>query len=213
MSPLASASGIVIVDYGMGNVGSIQNMLRHLGFTALISSRVEDIETAHRLIIAGVGAFDTAMTSLAELGLLPVLHRRALRDKVPVLGICLGMQIFTAKSQEGKLPGLGWFDAETVRFRFPETGERLKVPHMGWNRVSLRKPSRLTTGLLEEPRFYFVHSFHCVCNDTSDELMTTAYGQPFASAIERENLFGVQFHPEKSHRFGMKLLENFARID
>jgi len=205
-------SKVVIIDYGMGNVGSIQNMLKHVGVPAIISKTSEDVETADKLIIAGVGAFDAGISSITALDVFPVINERVLVRKVPILGICLGMQLFTKSSEEGKLPGLCWFNAETKRFDISNLSEKLRVPHMGWNTAKVSKSSKLVKDLPEDSRFYFVHSFHCVCNDKSDELLSTHYGYDFASAIERENVYGVQFHPEKSHKFGMKILENFARL-
>ncbi len=203
---------ILIVDYGMGNLGSIVNMLRHLGFGSQISSRPEDVAAADKLIISGVGAFDNAMRKFDRLGILPVLEEKVLRSGTPILGICLGMQLFTRGSEEGELPGFGWFAAETRRFSFAPDQDGLKVPHMGWNLVAQAKASRLFAGMPDEPRFYFVHSYHCVCDQARDLITETNYGYRFASSIERENIFGVQFHPEKSHKFGMKLLENFAQL-
>jgi len=202
---------IVIVDYGMGNLASIQNMLKHIGVRAAISGDAAAVESAGKLILPGVGAFDSGMKKLHELGLVPVLDRRVREDAVPVLGVCLGMQLFTRCSEEGTASGLGWIAAGTRRFAFRGEPARLKVPHMGWNAVAVNKPSVLFHEMHEEPRFYFVHSYHLVCDDEEDVLCRTHHGYDFASAVERGNVYGVQFHPEKSHKFGMKLLENFAR--
>lgn len=201
---------IVIVDYGMGNLGSILNMLKKIGAEAVISSRIEEIEQASKLILPGVGAFDNGMRNLAERGVQAVLDRKVLGEKTPILGICLGMQLFSRQSEEGRLPGLGWIEAETVRFRFDEVNSHLKIPHMGWNTVRVAKESPLFRDTNGEERFYFVHSFHVVCRDRRDILAETPYGFDFTSAVQRGNIMGVQFHPEKSHRFGMKLLKNFA---
>lgn len=204
---------IVIVDYGMGNLGSIANMLRKAGAEARIASAADEVARAGKLVLPGVGAFDAGMRNLEERGLLPALRERALGAKVPVLGICLGMQLFCRSSEEGSREGLGWFDARCVRFRFPEGAAPRKVPHMGWNTVAAVRESALFRGMPPVPRFYFVHSFHVVCRDPGDVLATTDYGIPFASAVGRGNLLGVQFHPEKSHSFGMRLLRNFAEAD
>jgi glutamine amidotransferase len=202
---------VVIIDYGVGNAGSIRNMLKAAGTPAMISSRAEDIEAADRLILPGVGAFDTAMRSLAETGLVPALTA-SVRDRgVPVLGICLGMQLLTRGSTEGQLPGLGWIDAETVRFQF-DGNRALNIPHMGWNSVTPTPGSRLFHGLAEESRFYFVHSFHVVCDSRDVVAAECQYGYPFAAAVEQRNVFGTQFHPEKSHRFGLALLRNFVSM-
>ena len=203
---------ITIIDCGMGNLGSILNMLKKIGVTAVISSNIYDIEEAKKLILPGVGAFDNGMKNLNDRGLIPLINRKVLVDGVPILGICLGMQLFSKRSEEGVLPGLGWIDAETVRFRFNSAGTNLKIPHMGWNFVDIRRENLLFRGMDENPRFYFVHSYHVICNNSSDVLTTTSYGYNFISAVNKENIFGVQFHPEKSHKFGMRLLSNFIAL-
>lgn len=203
---------IVIVDYQMGNVGSIQNMLHRLGFASEVSGDRERIRRAGRLILPGVGAFDSGIRHLTEAGVLDVLNERVLGDKVPVLGICLGMQLLTRGSEEGQLPGLGWLDAETIRFQFLDPRPELRIPHMGWNSLRVVGDSALFSGYQEEPRFYFVHSYHVKCHDQSDQAGVTTYGLPFTSAVHRGNVMGTQFHPEKSHKFGMQLLKNFATL-
>ena len=201
---------LVVVDYGMGNVGSIANMLRKVGAEAQISSDHSVIEAADQLILPGVGAFDQGMHNLGERGLTPLLGRKVLEEKTPILGVCLGMQLFAKASEEGRCPGLGWLDATAVRFR-PEASEgKLKVPHMGWNTLEPQRPHPLLEGLEAQARFYFVHSFHLVCTHPSLVLTRTSYGLPFVSSIAQDNILGVQFHPEKSHRFGMQLYRNFA---
>lgn len=199
---------ITIVDYQMGNLGSISNMLKKLGVPSRITADPQDIAAASKLILPGVGAFDAGMDNLARSGLLPVLNERVLQAGVPTLGICLGMQLMTLRSEEGQRPGLGWVDAVALRFR--PTDAALKVPHMGWNRVHPARSAPLIDGLPEEPRFYFVHSYFVRCQRLEDVLMTTRYGQEFHSAFQHGNVAGVQFHPEKSHKFGMALLRNFA---
>lgn len=201
---------LVVVDYGMGNVGSIANMLRKVGAEAKISSDHSVIEAADKLILPGVGAFDQGMHNLSERGLIPLLTRRVLEEKTPILGVCLGMQLFAKSSEEGRCPGLGWVEATAVRFRPEGTEGRLKVPHMGWNTLEPQLPHPLLEGLGAQARFYFVHSFHLVCTHPSIVLTRTSYGGLFVSAIARDNILGVQFHPEKSHRFGMQLYRNFA---
>jgi imidazole glycerol-phosphate synthase subunit HisH len=203
---------IVIVDYGMGNLGSIANMLKKIGAEAAISSNVSIVEQADKLILPGVGAFDNGMNNLKELGLIPVLNRKVLEENTPILGICLGMQLITKSSEEGTLPGLGWVDAKTVRFRFDKMQTNLKVPHMGWNTITINQPCQVFNDMYEEPRFYFVHSYHAVCNNEKNVLSTTHYGYDFTSSIVSDNIVGTQFHPEKSHKFGMLLLKNFANI-
>ena len=199
---------IVIVDYKIGNLGSIQNMLKKIGVASEISSDPDCIRSAARLILPGVGAFDAGMDHLRRSGLIQVLEDRVRVARVPVLGICLGMQLMTRGSAEGKLDGLGWIDASVLRFQ--PSDPALKVPHMGWNRVMRMRASELTGGLPEESRFYFVHSYYVRCDDPNDVLLTTSYGENFHSAYQNGNIWGVQFHPEKSHRFGMALLRNFA---
>ncbi|MCM2356960.1 MAG: imidazole glycerol phosphate synthase subunit HisH [Geobacteraceae bacterium] len=203
---------IVIIDYGMGNLGSIFNMLKKIGAQALISSDVEEIEQADKLILPGVGSFDNGMRNLNEGGFRSVLDKKVLRDKVPILGICLGMQLFSRKSAEGSLTGLGWLEAETVRFSF-DVRMGPKVPHMGWNTVQIVKSSRIFDDIYHDSRFYFVHSYHVVCRNEADVLTRTFHGFDFASSVARDNIIGVQFHPEKSHKFGMKLLKNFAELN
>lgn len=199
---------IVIINYGIGNVGSILNMFKHIGVQAKISVDPEDLLQASGLILPGVGSFDTGMTKLRESGYSDMLDEQVIAKKIPVLGICLGMQMLTQKSEEGELPGLGWIDAETIRFRVPT--HEYKIPHMGWNELIIDQPAPLMKGLAEENRFYFVHSYHVVCRNSKDVLANTRYCYEFCSVFQHENIMGTQFHPEKSHRFGMQLLSNFA---
>jgi glutamine amidotransferase len=201
---------IVIIDYGMGNVGSIRNMLLWIGAKACISADPEVISQADKLILPGVGAFDNGMRNLNDLGLVTLLTELVIGQKKPLLGICLGMQLLGNRSEEGSLPGLGWIDAETVRFRFDDEHAHLKIPHMGWNSVRLEKESLLFRNSNAEERFYFVHSYHMVCRERGDILTETTYGFDFVSAVERGSILGVQFHPEKSHKFGMKLMQHFV---
>jgi len=202
---------IAIVDFDMGNLGSIQNMLSRLGFESEITSDLDRIAEADKLILPGVGAFDMAMTNLAERQMIPLLNNLVLKKKVPIIGICLGMQLLSNRSEEGNLPGLGWIEADTIRFKFsPE--KNLRVPHMGWNTVDIRKDSCIFKDMYKEPRFYFVHTYHVKCKSDDSILATTDYGFDFTSAVSKDNVYGVQFHPEKSHKFGMKLLQNFAEL-
>jgi glutamine amidotransferase len=201
---------ITIIDIGMGNLGSIVNMLEKIKVKAVISSDENDIFKAEKLILPGVGSFDNAMKNLNDMHLISILNSRVNEDKIPILGICLGIQLFTKRSEEGVLPGLGWIDATTVKFNFSVENVQLKVPHMGWNTVNPKHDSSLFCGLLNESRFYFVHSYHIICNNTQDILSTTHYGYDFVSSIQSGNIYGTQFHPEKSHKFGMKVLQNFA---
>ena len=200
---------ITIIDYKTGNLGSIQNILKKIGVQSIITSDRKEIATATKIILPGVGAFDTGMKNLVDLDLVDILNQKVLNDRIPVLGICLGMQLLSKGSEEGSLQGLGWIDAETIRFRFVDTAE-YKIPHMGWNFTTQHKESKLFSGMFPEPRFYFVHSYYFKANDEGDILTSTSYETEFTSAIEKGNILGVQFHPEKSHKFGMKLLRNFV---
>ena len=198
---------ITIIDYNMGNVGSIRNMLKKVGVESRITAEPSLIAVAEKLVLPGVGAFDAGMDNLQRSGAMAALRKRVLEDRVPILGICLGMQLMARSSEEGQRAGLGWIDAEVLRF---DSGAALKVPHMGWNRVEVVRESPLTASLPAEPRFYFVHSYFVRCRNEADVLLSTPYGRPFHSAFRRDNVYGVQFHPEKSHKFGMALLANFA---
>lgn len=202
---------ITIVDYGMGNLGSVQNMFKRIGIESEITGDLGLIAKAEKILLPGVGAFDAAMEKINAGGFKELLNKKVLEEKVPTLGICLGMQLLTYSSEEGKLPGLGWIPARTTKFVF-ESGSKLKVPHMGWNRVYEKNPSPLIENLPPEPRFYFVHSYYVQVEDPRHVLTTTIHGVEFNSIIQKDNIFGAQFHPEKSHKFGMKLLENFARL-
>ena len=201
---------IVVVDYGLGNLGSIANVLKKIGAHAVVSSDPAVVEKADKLILPGVGAFDAGMKNLETRGLIPLLNYRVLEQKTPILGVCLGMQLLCKRSEEGQLPGLGWLDAEVIRFKFDGNIANLKIPHMGWNTLAVRQPHPLFADLEAENRFYFVHSYHVVCADMGNVLAQTNYGFDFASAVVKDNIMGVQFHPEKSHKFGMRLYKNFA---
>jgi glutamine amidotransferase len=203
---------ITIVDYGLGNLASIKNMLKRIGCPSIITGDLAQIENAGKLILPGVGAFDNGMTNIEQRGLLPVLNKKALNDKIPVLGICLGMQLLTNKSEEGIKPGLGWIDAECKKFQLKDISDKLKIPHMGWNDVQPRSTSTIFKNYQDEISFYFVHSYHVICKNDSDILGTTSYGRDFTSAVQKDNIMGVQFHPEKSHKFGMQLLKNFCDL-
>ena len=203
---------ITVVDYKMGNLGSIFNMLKKIGIPATLASEPEAILQAEKLILPGVGAFDNGMKNLHESGLSDALAEKVLNRKTPILGLCLGMQLFTKGSEEGALEGLGWIGAHAVRFGFDGSHPGLKVPHMGWNNVVVRKEHHLFANPDERvPRFYFAHSYHVVAEDRSDVLAEADYGYMFVAALQRDNIIGVQFHPEKSHRHGIALLRNFAQ--
>jgi imidazole glycerol-phosphate synthase subunit HisH len=203
---------IIIIDYKMGNLGSIFNMLKKIGISSKISSSHDDILSASKLILPGVGAFDNGMQNLKQAELISVLNEKVLIHKAPILGICLGMQLFTRSSEEGKSAGLGWIAGSTSRFRFDANRTRLRIPHMGWNTVAFKQDSIFHYGYEEEPRFYFVHSYHVVCDQEKNIAGKTLYGYEFVSALQKDNIYGVQFHPEKSHKFGMRLLRNFVEL-
>lgn len=205
---------IAILDYGLGNLGSIQNMLRFIGAKCRITADPSEIDAADKLILPGVGKFDAGMSMLVERGLDASVHRAAAEGR-PVLGICLGMQLLGEASEEGELPGLGLVPFRCIRFDFvgmDREAEALKVPHMGWDVVDFSKPSPLVEGVEGRQRYYFVHAYRAVCDDPSDVLMTCEYGVKFAAAVSRGCVYGVQFHPEKSHDFGITLLKNFAEV-
>jgi glutamine amidotransferase len=198
---------VTIVDYNLGNLGSIENMIKKLGVDVVISSDPKVIESSDHIILPGVGAFDEGMTRLSNSGLIPVLNNVALLMRKPVLGICLGMQLMAHKSEEGKLSGLGWIDAEVVKFDLKETA--FKTPHMGWNYMNaVRENSLFRTS--NRDRFYFVHSYHLCCRDVSDVLATSYHGIDFVSCFKRDNIVGIQAHPEKSHKFGLEFLNAFC---
>jgi len=201
---------ITVINYGMGNLGSLINMFKRIGVKASIESDPERIRKAEKIVLPGVGAFDSAMSSINKVpGMIETLNHKALVEKIPILGVCLGMQLFTRCSEEGNLPGLGWIPASTLRF---PKHQGLKVPHMGWNIARSNSDSKLMLNVIDESRYYFVHSYYVHVEDQTNSLMKTNYGIEFDSAIGKENIYGVQFHPEKSHRYGMQILQNFAKL-
>ena len=198
---------IVIIDIGVGNVGSMQNMLRKIGADSRISSSPEDIISADALILPGVGAFDHVVKALNNSNLKNIIEKKVLVEKVPFLGVCVGMQLLFESSEEGEESGLGWISGHVNKFTVAD----LKIPHMGWNIVKSPKVNKLLPFLNEEQRFYFVHSYHVKCDPTY-VIGVTNYGYDFCCAVNKENIFGVQFHPEKSHRFGMELFKRFVGL-
>jgi glutamine amidotransferase len=206
------ATVIVIVDCGIGNTGSIVNMLRRCGNQTCVASSPEIVESASKLILPGVGSFDYGMRRLGALDLVSVLEKKVIHQRTPILGICLGLELFTRCSEEGEERGLGWLDAETVKFRSASKGCEIKVPHMGWNTISRERAADGLPALNGEGRFYFAHSYHVVCDREDDVFATTGYGYTFPSVVRHENILGVQFHPEKSHRFGLAFLRDFAAL-
>lgn len=208
---VSSGADVTIVDYGMGNLGSIANMFKKLGAQAIVTGSAEEIASARRLLLPGVGSFDSGMRHLHERGLVDVLNRKARDERCPTIGICLGMQLLMERSDEGQLPGLGWIAGEARRLAVNGSTPTLRLPHMGWNTVDIVRSDGLYAGMAGEVRFYFVHSYGVACRSEEDVLSRTTYGDAFVSALQQGNVFGTQFHPEKSHRFGMQLLSNFLR--
>jgi glutamine amidotransferase len=197
---------IVVVDHEMGNVGSIVNMMKKIGHPVVVSRAPEVIAAADKLILPGVGSFDAGMEKIHAFGLQTSLTRKVMEERTPVLGICLGMQLMGERSAEGSARGLGWVAAESVRF----SSEVERVPHMGWNTIEPEGAHWLFEGLPAESRFYFVHSYHVVCASQRDVIASCRHGLKFCAALAHDHILGVQFHPEKSHKFGMQLLRNFA---
>lgn len=202
---------IAIINYGLGNLTSIQNMHKRLGIAAIISNDPDKIKNASKLILPGVGHFKKGMENLHNSGLKDLLDDLVLNQKKPILGICLGAQLMTKHSEEGDVDGLGWVDAITVRFDQTKING-LKVPHMGWSDIHTTDSNPLWTNLPPEPRFYFVHTFHFLFDAKNEISATSTHSYEFACAFQKENIFGTQFHPEKSHKFGMKVIENFYKL-
>jgi len=200
---------ITIIDYGLGNLVSVKNMLKKLSVESFITDDPKKISEAKKMILPGVGAFDNGMNLIKQKGLLGVLNEKVLEEKIPVLGICLGMQLLTKGSEEGIEKGLGWVDAQTIKFSFPDN--TLKIPHMGWDYIQVQKQNPLID-LKSKHRFYFVHSYHVKCNDEKDVVAVCDYGTQFTCMLNHGNIYGAQFHPEKSLKFGMELLSNFSKV-
>lgn len=203
---------ITIVDYNMGNIASVKSMIKKIGYESIVTSDPKVLMNAQKIVLPGVGSFDYGMKNLNGLCLVDVIKDKVLTEKVPLLGICLGMQLLTKGSEEGSSIGLGLIDAYTNRLALQESEKKLKVPHMGWNYVCSKQESILFKDMEKDMRFYFVHSYYVNCFDKKDSLAVTNYGNEFTCAFGRDNIFGVQFHPEKSHRYGMKLLKNFMEL-
>ena len=203
---------IAVVNYGLGNVYSILNMLNKIGAKdSVLAYSPEEIEQADKIILPGVGAFDTGMELLKNSGLLSAINKHVLEEKKPLLGICLGMQMLGNSSEEGTSLGLGYINFVNKRFSFEN--QILKVPHMGWDYVTVeKKENPLVYNNITPARYYFVHSYHAICENPDNVLMSCNYGYLFAAAVSHENIYGVQFHPEKSHKYGMQLLSNFVKV-
>jgi len=203
---------IVIVDYGMGNLGSVLKSIKKINSDVIISRSGEDILKAKKLVLPGVGNFSKGMENLNELNYIDILNDRVLKDKIPILGICLGMQLFASCSEEGGSLGLSWLDATVVRFHITDK-MKWKVPHIGWNSIQIiKKNDSLLNGINNNDLFYFVHSYHMKCNDKLDILTSTNYDNTFVSSVSKGNICGTQFHPEKSHDNGFNIIKNFISI-
>lgn len=203
---------ISVIDYGAGNIASVVNMIRHVGGEAEVISSPQHLTHVEKLLLPGVGSFDHAMECLKEGGWLDELNKCVLERKVPVMGICLGMQLMCKSSEEGVAQGLGWIDAQVLKFDFQSDAVRLKVPHMGWNAATVVKRDPLFVDHATERRFYFVHSYYVDCHNKDDVLLSCSYGHSFVAGFRNRNVWGFQFHPEKSHRFGMEIFKRFLEV-
>lgn len=204
---------IGIIDYGLGNVKAFLNVFKSLNISATQVKHSEELFKADKLLLPGVGSFDYAMQRLIDSGMRDTLDDIVLNKNIPVLGVCVGMQIMSESSEEGKLKGLGWINSEVRKFDFAKLKAKVQVPHMGWNDVTPVFPSAIMKNLEVSSRFYFLHSYYFHCKDPGDIIATTDYGIKFASAVKSNNIYGVQFHPEKSHLWGVQLLKNFAELN
>ncbi len=203
---------ITIVDYGSGNIEAFKNIYKRLNIECEVATTPDEILQAKKLILPGVGAFDETMRILRDSGMIEALNKQVLENKVPVIGICVGMQILSKRSDEGELNGLGWIDAEVKKFDVSKLTQKPHLPHMGWNTFQAEKESPILAELEPEKGFYFLHTYYFSCNNQDDILTSTVYGDRYTSAVNHDNIFGVQFHPEKSHSNGVQLLKNFANL-
>lgn len=203
---------IAITDYGLGNIKALANVFYKLNISVIIANKSEDFQNATKIILPGVGSFDYAMQRLNNSGMRETIEKKVLYEKLPILGICVGMQMLAKKSEEGVLPGLGWIDGEVKKFVLPSVSSTMRIPHMGWNNIKPLHTCGLLKGMDEASRFYFLHSYYFKCANTSDIIATSNYDIVFDSAVNNKNVYGVQFHPEKSHERGVQLLENFAKL-
>ncbi|MBN1213871.1 MAG: imidazole glycerol phosphate synthase subunit HisH [Candidatus Lokiarchaeota archaeon] len=201
---------ITIIDYGMGNLRSVQKAFERIRVKAIITSREDDILNADKIILPGVGHFERGFANLKKLGIFEILNSAVIEKKIPILGICLGMQLMTEYSEEGNCEGLGWIKGKTRKFNFQI--KKLKIPHMGWNNLNIKRENNLTHNIDNNDFFYFVHSYFVTCDDENDIISETSYGERFVSSFQRDNIYGCQFHPEKSHDAGLQVLRNFAEI-
>lgn len=203
---------IAIVNYGLGNISAFSNIYKSLGVPFFLAESAQQLATADKIILPGVGSFDNAMKLLKSSGMYEVLNQRVLEAGIPVLGVCVGMQMLASASDEGVEPGLGWIDGVVKKIDGAAVAGGLILPHMGWNAVRSLSGNRLLDGLERESEFYFLHSFYFHCNQAGDAIADVEYGRRFTCAVNRGNIFGTQFHPEKSHKNGIRLLKNFAEF-
>lgn len=203
---------ITIIDYGLGNIKAFVNVYERLNIKINIAHNSSEIKSASKLILPGVGSFDYAMQQLNKSGMREEIDRKVLEEKIPVIGICVGMQMMAKSSDEGLLPGLGWFDAEVKLFDIEKIPFKTRLPHMGWNTINIVDDVSLFSQLNNESKFYFLHSYFFKCNKEEEIIAKTEYGIEYASAVKRGNIYGIQFHPEKSHQNGIQLLHNFAKL-
>ncbi len=203
---------ITIIDYGVGNIFAFQNVYKRLDIPTKIAQTSQDLSDAQKLILPGVGSFDYAMSQLNSSGMREKLDELVSEKKIPVIGICVGMQMMGNRSDEGKLEGLKWIDSEILKFDESLIQQRTKLPHMGWNDVMPVNDHPLFRGLEKDAIFYFLHSYYFKCNNPEDSIAVSDYGLSFSSAVNKNNIYGIQFHPEKSHQYGEKLLHNFANL-
>jgi len=203
---------ITIVDYGLGNIRAFVNVYKRLNINVKTAHHPDDLKDASKIILPGVGAFDYAMQLLNNSGMRMELEKQVIEKKIPVLGICVGMQMLARSSEEGVLPGLGWIDGTVKRFHSNPQNYKTRLPHMGWNTIMPVRQNALLEGFDDTARFYFLHSYYFMCNNESDVIARSEYGEQFASGINNSNIYGIQFHPEKSHLNGIRLLDNFAKL-
>jgi len=203
---------IAIIDYGVGNIKAFANIYKNFNIPYKIAKSIDDLNDVTKLILPGVGSFDHAMQSLHDSGMKEKLDELVLDKKIPVIGICVGMQMLAKKSDEGQMSGLGWIDGEVKKFSREKLDINLPLPHMGWNNIVLNQENRLFDNLDEELRFYFLHSYYFQCNKSEDSMAIASYGENFTCVVNNNNIYGIQCHPEKSHSNGMQLLKNFGEL-
>jgi glutamine amidotransferase len=203
---------IAIIDYGVGNIKAFSNIYKQLGLEVKVARKASDLQGASKLILPGVGHYDYAMQKFTDSGMRDIAHSMVVNEKIPVIGICVGMQMLAKSSDEGKLPGLCWIDATVKKFDASLLNQKTRLPHMGWNDVLPVSNNPLLVGLESDARFYFLHSYYFDCHNPKDTIATANYGIEFSCIVNHENIFGVQCHPEKSHHFGIQLLKNFATL-